>query len=217
MLLQINGVGKQKISYPDHTGMHFDSLDDYLILAKKAISKFAHSLSTKMLKDEDAISAVANALIMADWRWDENYKNNKGTKKTKYSYRNQCAIWAIQTYLSKEYKKNKKFNKVYSLDYVVESENNDSVHSKIKDKKNLTPEEIIIAKETRENTQRLVDIILNLECISDRQKDYIKLYYIDSQTFEAIGQKYGITREAVRQGLSKAITTIRSKVNGFCI
>jgi RNA polymerase sigma factor (sigma-70 family) len=217
MLLQINGVGKQKISYPDHTGMHFDSLDDYLILAKKAISKFAHSMSTRMLKDEDAISTVANAIMMADWRWDENYKNNQGTKKTKYSYRNQCAIWAIQTYLSKEYQKNKKFNKVYSLDYVVESENNDIVYNKVKDKKNLTPDEIIILKETKENTQQLVDMILNLECISDRQKDYIRLYYIESQTFEAIGKKYGITREAVRQGLNKAITTIRGEIDGFSI
>lgn len=217
MLLQINGVGKQKISYPDHREMHFDSLNDYLVLAKKTISKFAHSMSTKMLKDEDAVSAVANALIMADWRWDENYKNNEGTKKTKYSYRNQCAIWAIQTYLSKEYKKNKKFNKVYSLDYMAESDNNDLVYNKIKDKKNLPPDEIAIFKETKTNTQRLVDMILNLECISDRHKDYIRLYYMESQTFESIGKKYGITREAVRQGLNKAITTIRSEINGFSI
>ena len=213
MLLQINGVGKQKISYKDHKDIKFDSLDDYLILAKKAIAKFGHSMSTKMLKDEDAIAAVANALMMADWRWDENYQNTLGTKKTKYSYRNQCAIWAIKTYLSKEYKKNKKFDKVYSLDYVVKSEDSGSVYNTIKDDKNLTPEDIILNQEKLENIQKLIDMILNLECLSDRQKDYIKLYYIESQTFEAIGNKYGITREAVRQGLNKAMNIIRSFVN----
>lgn len=217
MLLQINGIGKQKIKYKDHNNIHFDSLDDYLILAKKAISKFGNNMSTKMLKDEDAISTVANALMMADWRWDENYQNNKGTKKTKYSYRNQCAIWAIQTYISKEYKKHTKFNKVYSLDYVTESENNSAVHSIIQDKKNQTPEEIILEKEKIDNIKKLTDMILSLDCISDRQKDYIKLYYIESQTFETIGKKYGITREAVRQSLNKAIEIIRNEINEFTI
>lgn len=217
MLLQINGIGKQKIKYKDHTNVAFDSLDDYLVLAKKVIAKFGHSMSTKMLKDEDAIASVANALMMADWRWDENYQNTKGTKKTKYSYRNQCAIWAIQTYISKEYKNHKKYNNIYSLDYVIESENSPTVYNLVKDNKRLTPEEIVLEKEKLENIQKLTDMILNLECISDRQKDYVQLYYIESQTFESIGKKYGITREAVRQGLNKAIETIRSCINEFSI
>jgi RNA polymerase sigma factor (sigma-70 family) len=213
MLLQINGIGKQKILYKNHENIKFDSLDDYLTLAKKAIAKFGHPMSIKMLKDEDAISAVANALMMADWRWDENYQNNLGTKKTKYSYRNQCAIWAIQTYLSKEYQKNKKFDKVYSLDHVMEYDNGASAHNIVEDNKNSTPEDIALNEEKLENVQKLVNMILNLECLSDRQKDYIKLYYIESQTFESIGNKYGITREAVRQGLNKAMNIIRSFVD----
>ena len=66
MLLQLNGVGNQKIKYKDHSTMNFDSLSEYLKLAKKAISKFANQfyngLSSKMLKDEDAISSIANAI-----------------------------------------------------------------------------------------------------------------------------------------------------------
>ena len=91
MLLQLNGIGNQKIQYKDHSTLKFDSLDQYMLLAKKSISKFSNQfyngLSSKMLKDEDAIASVANAIMMADWRWDENYQNDKGTKKTKYSYR----------------------------------------------------------------------------------------------------------------------------------
>jgi RNA polymerase sigma factor (sigma-70 family) len=216
MLLQINGIGKQKISYKDHKEIKFDSLSSYIVLAKKAISKFSHSMSSKMLKDEDAVAAVANALMMADWRWDENYKNKQGTKKTKYSYRNQCAIWAIQTYLSKEYQKNKKFKNIYSLDYSFDNEDG-SVHNSVEDKKRLTPEDITIEKEQKDNSEKLVKMILSLDCISDRQKDYIELYYLHSKTFDFIGKKYGITREAVRQGLNKAISTIRSNINEFSI
>jgi RNA polymerase sigma factor (sigma-70 family) len=218
MLLQLNGVGNQKIQYKDHSTLSFDSLDNYMLLAKKSISKFSNQfyngLSAKMLKDEDAISSVANAIMMADWRWDENYQNTKGTKKTKYSYRNQCALWAIQTYVSKNHKKNKKFkNKVYSLDHIVEDQDDSTVHSFTQDTKSLSPEEILSNKENKEQLSSLIESLLSLECLSPRQRDYIRLYYFESYTFEKIGQKYGITREAVRQGLNKAITLIKESIN----
>lgn len=217
MLLQIHGVGNQKISYKDAKNVQFDNLDTYLILAKKAISRFANSiyngLSSRMLKDEDAISSVANAIMMADWRWDENYQNKQGTKKTKYSYRNQCALWAIQTYISKSYKKPKNIEKVYSLDHEIENADNGSVYNYITDNKTLPPDEIIVNEESKANLEQLIGDLLSLDCLSDRQKDYIRLYYFEDYTFEKIGHKYGITREAVRQGLNKALNLIRGSVS----
>jgi RNA polymerase sigma factor (sigma-70 family) len=213
MLIQVNGIGNQKIEYKDCSKIEFDDLDTYLLLAKKAISKFANQifngLSQKMLKDEDAISSVANAIMMADWRWDENYINKQGTKKTKYSYRNQCALWAIQTYVSKIYQKPKKIKNVYSLDF-----GNDDMefsnHEHIRDNKTIPPDEQLMQKEHSEELSCLIDNILSIDYLSDRQKDYIKLYYFEDHTFEKIGQKYGVTREAVRQGLNKALDLIRS-------
>lgn len=218
MLLQINGIGNQKIEYKDHSQLEFDSLNTYITLAKKSISKFSNQfyngLSTKMLKDEDAISSIANAIMMADWRWDENYQNDKGTKKTKYSYRNQCALWAIQTYVSKNYKKNKKFKtNVYSLDYMVEKDDESTVHNFTEDTKSISPEDVLINKENKEELHSLINKLLQLDCLSDKQRDYIQLYYFESYTFEKIGKKYGITREAVRQGLNKAISLIKESIN----
>jgi RNA polymerase sigma factor (sigma-70 family) len=216
MLLQINGIGNQKISYKDHAEIKFDTLDTYLLLAKKAISKFANKifngLSQKMLKDEDAVSSVANAIMMADWRWDENYTNEQGTKKTKYSYRNQCALWAIQTYVSKIYQKPKKIKNVYSLDFNNEDMDSSS-HEFIQDHRVKTPDQELIEKETSTSLSMLIDNILSIDYLSDRQKDYIKLYYFEDYTFEKIGKKYGITREAVRQGLNKALDLIKDLKN----
>lgn len=218
MLLQIDGIGNQKIAYKDHTTIKFDSLSTYMLLAKKAISKFANQfyngLSAKMLKDEDAISSVANAIMMADWRWDENYQNEKGTKKTKYSYRNQCALWAIQTYVSKNSKrvKNKKHN-VYSLDHVTESEDALSMHNYTEDNKVVDPAEEVMNSENKMILSDLINKLLNSPLLTDRQRDYIKLYYFESYTFDKIGKKYGVTREAVRQGMNKALNTIRSNNN----
>jgi RNA polymerase sigma factor (sigma-70 family) len=216
MLLQLQGVGNQKINYKNHEDLHFDSLKEYLLLAKKSISKFANKfyngLASKMLKDEDAISSVANAIMMADWRWDDNYKNEKGTKKTKYSYRNQCALWAIQTYISKNKNNNK--HKIYSLDYALDSNEDGGNLSDITcDPSVASPEEIISTKESQEELCDLVNQLLSLDCISARQKEYIRLYYFESYTFEKIGKKYGITREAVRQGLNKAMASIKEVAN----
>lgn len=215
MLLQLHGIGNQKIQYKDHSDLKFESLEDYLLLAKKSISKFANQfyqgLSSKMLKDEDAIASVANAIMMADWRWDENYSSKTGTKKTKYSYRNQCAIWAIQTYISKGYKKSKHIKNVYSLDFCDDGEESES-YSYV-DTKQQTPDQILQDQEDKSNLSELINNLLSVDCLTDRQKDYIRLYYFESQTFDKIGKKYGITREAVRQGLNKALSIIKNSIN----
>jgi RNA polymerase sigma factor (sigma-70 family) len=215
MLLQLDGIGNQKIAYKDHSQLEFDSLKEYITLAKKSISKFANSiysgLSKKMLQDEDAISLVANSIMMADWRWDENYQNAKGTKKNKYSYRNQCAIWAIKTYITKKYKKSKYIDSIYSLDFILNEEDGSDSYSYI-DSNIKSPDILAQEKEDSLNFQELVDNLFSIECLTDRQKDYIRLYYLESYTFEKIGQKYGITREAVRQGLNKSIETIKQYV-----
>lgn len=214
MLLQINGIGEQKLEYKDHSTIKFDDLKTYILLAKKAISKFGpkfySGLASKMLKDEDAVSSIANAIMMADWRWDENRTGLNGAKKTKYSYRNQCALWAIKTHVSKEHKFGKK-HKVYSLDYIAD-ENDAGLHYAAPDKKSEQPDDIVVEKENNENLNNTINELLTLSALSDRQKDYIRLYYFESYTFEQIGKKYGITREAVRQGLNKALDIIKSVI-----
>jgi RNA polymerase sigma factor (sigma-70 family) len=77
----------------------------------------------------------------------------------------------------------------------------------------LSPEDLAIQKESKEQLSDLVQQLLSLDCISARQKEYIKLYYFESYTFEKIGKKYGITREAVRQGLNKAIENIKESIS----
>lgn len=214
MLIKVHGIGNQRIKYKDHFGLEFDNLDTYLTLAKKMISKFANNiyvgLSKKMLKDEDAIASVANSIMMADWRWDEDYANEQGTKKNKYSYRNQCAIWAIQTYATKTNKAPKNIKNIYSLDHTSEDSDSQSMSSCIKDSRSQSPEDIAIDKEYTESINSLVNSIMNLEILSDRQKDYIRLYYLEGYTFDKIGKQYGITREAVRQGLNKAMSLIKN-------
>lgn len=216
MQLKVINVGAKKISYKDHKTVEFDNLGQYLTMARKAIAKMANKifdgLSKKMLKDEEAISSVAYAIMMGDWRWDESYQNEKGTKKNKYSYRNQCALWAIKTYATNMYKN--KFQNVYSLDFVLGDDESDS-HEMIEDMSVVQPYDYIIEQEKEQHNKQLIQDILSSAQLSDRQKDHVRLYYMEDMTFDEIGKKYGVTREAVRQSVKKAMEKIEEVKNGF--
>ena len=186
----------------------YDSLDTYINLAKKTISKFGpkfySGLSKEMLQNSDAVSDVATAIMYADWRFDPNRKGKGGEQKTLYSYRNQCALWAIKTYVSKKYKKAKNIS--LDFDYNEESE---SLNSHIADHRSPTPIDIIIEKESEQNLHNDISELLDNKILSDKQKDQIRLYYIQNETLSSIGKKYGVSREAIRQNIKRGLEIIR--------
>lgn len=211
-MIDIVSVGNQKVAYKDHKDIEFEPLSFYVNLAQKAIAKFgknfSSNISLEMLKSEDAIASVANAIMMADWRWDSDRKGSTGQQKTKYSYRNQCAIWAIKSYVTrKKYK-----NKYHHIDsYHSSNDEEASLLDIICIDKNKSPIDIIIEQEDKSSIKEYIDALIspNNQILSDRQSEYIRMYYFENKTFAEIGKKFNITREAVRQGIKKALEKIR--------
>jgi RNA polymerase sigma factor (sigma-70 family) len=187
-------------------------MSTYISLAKKTIAKFSpqfyNSLSKEMLSSEDAVSDVATAIMYADWRFDENRKGKNGQNKTLYSYRNQCAIWAIKTYITQKYKSSHKNH--YSLDQVFNSNNESNSYSLIANKVVQDPLDIIIDKESKEEISNNIKMLLNNSRISEKQKQQIQMYYFEGQTLSKIGKHFNISREAVRQSINRALDIIKS-------
>lgn len=188
----------------------YEDLTVYTNLAKKTISKFAskfyNGLSAEMLKNDDAVSDVATAIMYADWRFDENRVGLSGQKKTLYSYRNQCAIWAIKTYITNKYKKQKK--DTVSLNFSLDSENNEILGS-IRDKSTSDPADIAIRNEQTEAYNKYIQCIFDSGLLTEKQISIIKLYYLENETLSSIGKKFGVSREAIRQNLKRAISLIQ--------
>lgn len=211
-MIDIVNIGNQKTKYSDKDSIQFEPLRFYLTLAKKSISKFADQIcqgsAKKMLGSEDAIANIANGIMMADWRWDQNRRGEHGQGKTKYSYRNQCAIWAIQSYVTRQYgKKNKFRQQTVSLDQQYQ----DDLYIKdIVSNGTLSTIDSIIDNEEKNILKQDIKTILDSGILSDRQVAYIKMYFFENMTLEQIGKSFDITREAVRQGLNKAYSTLRS-------
>lgn len=192
----------------------FETLHTYINLAKKTISKFApsfySSLRNELLNNEEAIADIANAIMTADWKWDKNRTGHEGKSKTKYSYRNQCALWAIQTYLSNKYKKK---NMSLSLDSSYDHDND--VYSfavNVPDSSSYDPANIVADNEEKEYIHSMIHDLLESDILSDKQKAQIYSYYFENKTLLQIGQEYGVTREAVRQNIQKGLAKIRSYV-----
>lgn len=190
----------------------FETLETYTNLAKKIISKFASSfysnLRKELLANDEAVYEIAEALMIADWKWDKNRTGYNGQSKTRYSYRNQCGLWAIKTYITNKYKKK---NKNLSLDHKVSGTDDDTNFSDtISDNGSQDPSNIVSEKEEKENISRYINDILTSEILSDKQKDQIHEYYFNDKTLLEIGKKYGVTREAIRQNIQKGLNKIRS-------
>jgi len=187
----------------------FDSLSTYISLAKKTISKFApkfyNGLSQEMLSNEEAVSDVATAIMYADWRFDPERSGKTGLKKTLYSYRNQCAIWAIKTYVTNKYKKPKNL----SLNSIGNIDSESELYNTIPDKNVQQPIDIMIEAEEERILSEIITDLLEHPILTDKQKDQLRLYYFENKTLTEIGKIYGVSREAIRQNIKRSLDTIR--------
>lgn len=193
---------------------NYSSMSEYVSLAKKTINKFApkfyNGLNKEMLNNEDAISDVATAIMYADWRYDPDRMGSSGMKKTLYSYRNQCAIWAIQTYITNKYKKSKTQEHM-SLDFLSSDKNKGiSYHDTIADHRQLEPIDLLIEKEHMDNIKEDLEALMDSGIINEKQKEQLKMYHMDNMTLSEIGKVFGVSREAIRQNIKRAIDHIRN-------
>jgi len=185
--------------------VQYDDLSTYINLAKKTISKFGKSAAKNMLKNDDIIADVAHAIMVADWKYDNDRVGKiTGKKKTRYSYRNQCAIWSIQTYLTKK-SRNKS---MLSIDNYMKDDDH-TYESLMIDESEKQPVDSIIYDENIELTNNLIEMIFNSNILNERQKKQLRMYYIDGLTLQEIGENFNITREAVRQTIKTSIKKIQ--------
>jgi RNA polymerase sigma factor (sigma-70 family) len=148
--------------------------------------------------------------MYADWRFDPNREGKEGNKKTLYSYRNQCAIWAIKTYVTQKYKGSNKKYKTHSLDNYFNDADSTNGYNVTENKTEQDPLDILIENETNNNISSDINRALNSGIISEKQKQQLMMYYFDDMTLSQIGKKFNVSREAIRQNIKRAIQLIRN-------
>ena len=175
----------------------------------KFAPKFYPGLRMELLNNDDAVSDIAHAIMQADWKWDANRKGHEGKTKSKYSYRNQCAFWAIKTYISQKYKKK---NSSLSLDAVITDDEGNTFAQSLHDNSSNDPYILVSEKEQSDNLKTIINRLISSDLLTDKQRQQIRMYYFEDKTLLEIGNTFGVTREAIRQNIQKGINRIRAYV-----
>ena len=84
------------------------------------------------------------------------------------------------------------------------------MHSTLSDNRVSEPIEILIKQEQSENLSKNISELLSNPNLSEKQREQIRLYYLEKNTLSQIGKKFGVSREAVRQNIKRAIEIIKS-------
>ncbi len=176
------------------------SLAEYLKLSRQIIGKFTFSSARKMmLQDEDAIAFIAEHLMSATVRFEEN------SGRTFKSYLNQCGIWAINRWLTNVKSAGKM--DTLSLDF----ERDGGKHASTNTLYDVLPDghtnivESLIAQET-------IDELLTHPCLNEAQKKCLKMKFIDELTYREIAEKMSFTRARAEQVTKDALRKLNENV-----
>ena len=143
--------------------------------------------------------------MFADWTWDENYTGKRGQKCSKHTYRTLRGIWAIKSYLVRQKRKSK--NKTNSINTSID-EDGTQLCSILEGDYEL-PIQNILKSELRE----LLEDVISCGIITDQQEKYIRAYYFDSMSYSEIARKNGISRQAVHDGVNRAIKSLEETLS----
>ena len=172
------------------------SLDEYLNIAKKCIAYFANrDLRSQMLKSEDAVSFVAEHLMSATCRWSPD----KG--RTLRSYHNQCAIWAIQNWMSRL----AKTREVLSINKEIGGDDDTcQLYEILEDKRDLSFSETKY-QEMRTEIRSMIDG----SGLSEMEKDCLTKKFLDHMSVKEISKDINKVDKFVYNIIQRAIKKLR--------
>jgi RNA polymerase sigma factor (sigma-70 family) len=197
--MDLEQVGKRRISYPDKDQQYFkSSIQYYLNLAESLIKKYATNMAYIFLHNEDVISNIATSMMMADWRFD-----GRGDRS---GYRKSCGRLALLACITR-YQNNRKIPTISMND--AGQENYQFLLSLV-DKKQLQPYQILQNKEQTRDLYKLLDIL------TERQRQCIIMNYFEGLNNVQIGTKLGITRSAVQQNIANGLQKLQRLNDGVC-
>lgn len=180
-----------------------ETLDEYILIAKKMIASMAPSLryglAEEMLNSDDAISNVAHDIMVADWQFNGN--------GNRFGFRKERAKYSIKSYLSRRGKHNKK--QVFRLDNIIKASNTDSTFAELLKDDSKSPASFVEESELISFIVSKLDNMATNGTLSKRGVKYIKMHYLDSLSVKEIAAKESVTRQAVYDTISRTMKIVK--------
>lgn len=196
--IDIVGVGKKR-KHGLSTDRELLSLKEYYTIARKLIKKNHFAMSNNILSNEDIMSQIVYSIITADIHY-----NGKGSL---YGYRKTKVDWTIKSYLLRR-KKNASRN-IESIDNKTNtSKSNESYCSDVEDYRK-TPLQTLLENEDSQKVKEKIYNIVWGSSLSDKAKNCVWKYYIESENVQDIADSYGTTKQAVYYLINTSVAKLR--------
>lgn len=150
---------------------------------------YLNKVDSSLALNQKYIDIVVEKLVAADAKYDPKFK----TKLSTFRY-NSFKKFAIRQILAEI--KNNKFDQLLPT---IQDRNLEI---------NLTPLDELIEREEKEESRKNAYALLEHPKLSSRQKTCLHDYYILDKTMEQIAEELGVSKQAVCQQVSKAISII---------
>ena len=162
-------------------------LAEYYKIAKRVILHFASpSLAKSMIKDEDAMSFMVEALIRGTMRWEPD------GGRTLHSYLNQCGKWALPRWILNKKQADKRKNLSLDLD----------IDDKGKNMHNFVADPFVVGN---------IEDMIDKPYLNDTQKECLRLRFVNNMTFRDIGAALNKTGQRIEQIVNRAIEKLRDE------
>lgn len=186
---------------------NFNSLEEYTDDANHIIAKYGDGiyigLSAELLSNDDAITNIATAMMIADW----NYNEKRSIKCSRTTHMIKYALWEMYAYVTRK-TKTLKTHTTLETDFYCDNGITDKKCGYIdllEDKKQI--QDIKKYLDTQDMTQKI-----KKSSLSKTQKKHIIEFYINGLSAEKIATKYNLTRAGVYSSLQKARTILQQEV-----
>ena len=184
-------IVKRKFRVPGNPNAKFLSMDEYLTIAKKEITYYCKRYKPgylgRLLQDDEAISTVAYANMLADWRYIPNEESSQKTFRMSY---------AINTIKGIILRLSQNKHKTESLDGLV-----DVLISRVD-----SPDMAIIKEEE--------DVALSqkhLSKLSARAAEIVRRHFIENESQSSISADMGVSRQRINQIIERSLCQLREE------
>lgn len=192
--IDIAGIKKKKLDYANIEHGEFLTLEEYMTLTKKFVKRYAGYARTSILASDDAITNIATSIMMADWRWKDDYHTENGTEKLqRQNYRLQCAKYAIYEYIKRRSKNKLNVSLVNKEDETIEI---------------FTVDNQQIGRKEKEELKEELTLCINNANLKQLEDVCMRAYFYHGMSYQDIGMKLSLSKERIRQIVKEAVSKI---------
>jgi predicted DNA-binding protein YlxM (UPF0122 family) len=180
--------------------MNYLTQQEYEKIADRILHSSYPNSYQMIINDSEKFGTIVNAVMTADWKYDESRVSEYQGNASLYGYRKQRVFWSI--------------NKIYSN----KTKNKETVIEDIYEQRaiNEIPESgtAFDIVEHNDEMEKLCASIEVSKVLSPQEKKYLKLLFLNNKSIDDIAEMFTIDKRALRNNINNGLKKLGAH-NGY--